>query len=420
MAIHRWFVRGPMVYVLLFVTVPLVWVVSTGTRNQQLTGDEGIVDPHTVVFSRNLSQLVATHGTQHPLMSEPRGLNPDQSKHHIPGGKPFKGIILNAKYRAGSTFSSEFFNQNKDMFFLYEPLYILNTVKRLFDSADTLRNTLNCNISQLMKTTTSLDQKKWIQYQLICILRQMPDCVKGYTNSIPEAERLCREAKYRVTKTIRVDQLETLETLIREGYKVVHVLRDPRGTMNSRKHIQENKGLRDDKMRDIMYSEAREYCSDAVMDLAYASEKFKNGDKHFIDSYLFMRYEDLAMKPLESLERIYNFLGIAPDKHVREWAETQERLVHQNKTEETQKAAMSEKVPYNPYQTTRSNPAAVTEKWRFKNGLDFGSVAVIQLACSSFLEIAGYLPLPDRTSMADTQTYPSLTNFNREALFGSR
>ena len=319
---------------------------------------------------------------------------------------PFKGAIINSKYRTGSTYTSEFFNQHADMYFLYEPLGLVTLYEQLFDPIKVIKMAMECDIPGLQKITPE-EHWDWISFQLICALNQSPGCpFPKYPFAV--GEETCRKAKYKATKLIRVEQIEILEPMMYEGYKLVYILRDPRGMMNSRKDLHEN--LRSGEQGFVdMYMEARQYCANALMDFLYIANKVQAGDTVFQDQLLIIRYEDLAQYPMEGVKQIYDFLGIPADENVRKWAYDQEMRIAGNVT-------LKKKEWQDPFNTDRDNPAKVAERWRGKSGLYWQKVRLIQLACREFMSVTGYLDVPSEEAMTMVHKYPSNKPFDRKLI----
>ncbi|KAK8391954.1 hypothetical protein O3P69_017516 [Scylla paramamosain] len=115
--------------------------------------------------------------------------------------------------------------------------------------------------------------------------RRKPEGVKDF----------CKDASFRLVKTIRARKSHVLPwLLLREDIKVVHLVRDPRGILNSVSH---GGNIWTDRNRDAVYQ-----CTSLSEDL----DLEQLGPQR----YLRMRYEDLVDKPLEETTRVFSFMGV--------------------------------------------------------------------------------------------------------------
>nr|KAG5696987.1 hypothetical protein BaRGS_008449 [Batillaria attramentaria] len=90
--------------------------------------------------------------------------------------------------------------------------------------------------------------------------------------------------------------------------RVIHLLRDPRGTLRSQRRFGSFK-FEDEG------SNARWFCQRVLEDLS-VSKQLKSA---YPGRVLTVRYEDLAMKPLVFAERLLGFAGLKMDKQLEEY-----------------------------------------------------------------------------------------------------
>ena len=116
-------------------------------------------------------------------------------------------------------------------------------------------------------------------------------------HSVP---RMCKQSKIIATKTIRL-YLKDLESMLQshEDWKVVHLIRDPRGIVVSQRN--QFKVL---KEADIVQT-AVNVCTKMLSDLdSYSKLKVL-----YPDRLVQIRYEDIAAKPVEQTRELYQKLG---------------------------------------------------------------------------------------------------------------
>lgn len=155
-------------------------------------------------------------------------------------------VLLNAKYRTGSTFASEFLHKNRDFMYFFEPLSFKHTINdsEEFHSKSEihdlniamLENMFNCNIHTDIVIN---HMAEWSKRAMFC---QIPDTQDYHELCSPvhkvdfleTAQSLCHSTQHRAAKVIRLHSLSDVSELIHKGMKVVQLLRDPRGVASSR------------------------------------------------------------------------------------------------------------------------------------------------------------------------------------------
>ena len=286
-------------------------------------------------------------------ISEPSGMNK---------------MIIYGKYRTGSTFTSEFFFQHEDISYIFEPLRVRRGEGPVTDGQRILWDMFNCHFR-----THSVQRimKSWLDRNVFCqITNQFPGCIHGQTYPIDKAEKHCKQTHTHVIKVIRIASLSQLQSFLKQGVKVLHLIRDPRGVMNSRFRIQKQQYAN-------FTHHAAKYCDTAVTDMKYIREQERSNPTLIRQMYQVVRYEDLAADPIKGMRSLYKFMDVSPDENVRKWAKSQATPA---KTTGGQKE--------NVYQTWRRNPKATSTKWR--DSIKYSSVLQIQKVCEEFFSNFGY------------------------------
>eukprot|EP00116_Pleurobrachia_bachei_P003541 sb/3463803/ len=134
--------------------------------------------------------------------------------------------------------------------------------------------------------------------------------------TIEEVISDCRSSAMRVAKTIRmydITELEHLQDLECMDFKVVHLIRDPRAVMVSRmltfhELYDGNKKLGPRVEGDMSHfsdgylrNASRTLCQNHLHNLAHSSDAWLEG------KYKRVRYEDLALDPVQSAQDIFEF-----------------------------------------------------------------------------------------------------------------
>ncbi|XP_066939794.1 carbohydrate sulfotransferase 1-like [Macrobrachium rosenbergii] len=270
--------------------------------------------------------------------------------HESIDGTPVKKVILLTYQRAGSSFTGELLTAGGEAMYVFEPLYVWR--RKLGPGAD-----------------PSLERKSAL------VLGDLLDCRpeviaewqrKGfsYFRRKLEVENFCEAAKLRLLKTIRARAHFILPWIKeRPDIKIVHLVRDPRGIVNS---VQRGGRLWSDNNRN-----AQLQCKSVERDLEL---------EHLgPDRYLRVRYEDLVDKPVEESKRIFALLGMTFSKGVMEYLESH-----------TGTGENQERRP--GYFNTFRKSDFRHDLWKQK--LDNREIEFIENICSSIMKAIGYTALP--------------------------
>eukprot|EP00116_Pleurobrachia_bachei_P006365 sb/3466627/ len=158
----------------------------------------------------------------------------------------------------------------------------------------------------------------------------------GNTKCEPSKQILtdrCYKLDTTVAKGIRIREISKLGSISNVknlNVKVIHLLRDPRGTFNSRCHGFPNFYLHDYKeikvqpiTNDKAKLVAQDYCDREVVNLRFTDDHMPgwlNGN------YLRLTHSQISLDPLGNAEKVYKFLGLELPQSVRQWAIEQQNL----------------------------------------------------------------------------------------------
>lgn len=324
-------------------------------------------------------------------------------------------ILVLATTRSGSSFVGQLLNQHSDVFYLFEPLYHVQTalIPRLSHSRnaadrrvmlgasrDLLRSLYGCDLHFLESyikppptnhTTDKLFRRgasKALCSQPVCDAFspgdtnvEEGDCVKKCaTLNMTLAAESCRERRHTAIKIVRVPEIGDLRALVEDprlNLKVIQLVRDPRGILSSRIET-----FRDTyRLWRIWRATGRKPYNLDLTQLTMVCDDFlssvSTGLSHpywLRGKYMLVRYEDLARNPLEKTKEIYDYLGLPMDKNVVDWIQTNTR-------------GSNELSAKHKYGTVRDS-AANAESWRLKLSLEM--VDYTQTVCQKVLTILGY------------------------------
>ncbi|CAB3984268.1 carbohydrate sulfotransferase 1 [Paramuricea clavata] len=305
-------------------------------------------------------------------------------------------VIIVAYHRSGSSFLGEMFNRNTDAFYLFEPIHTIDSfldARRRFPILyDTLiRNLLDtifrCDFAKhplFVNTLTSSafrPKSQALTSDGLCDPRadsnKMHLCRRINATLLT---KLCSSRAHTVVKTIRMahwGNLDFLTDSLRTSFKVIHLVRDPRGIITSRVSWLLERIARDknstSREKIAVRSAIAKYvgiisvnlCQQMANDINDWTKRAKIGRP-----YAMVRYEDISRQPLTVYKQISEFAGVAQSKAVIGWLE--------NNTKSSD---------LNYYSTTR-NSSAVPHMWRRRLTMEL--VSEIQRNCAQVMRILGY------------------------------
>ncbi|XP_012677811.2 carbohydrate sulfotransferase 1 [Clupea harengus] len=324
-------------------------------------------------------------------------------------------ILILATTRSGSSFVGQLFNQHSDVFYLFEPLYHVQTtlIPRLAHSRnaadrrvmlgasrDLLRSLYNCDLyfleSYIKPVPSNHTTDKLFRRGASRALCSPPACdafSPGETNieegdcvrkcaslNLTLAADGCRENRHVAIKTVRVPEVGDLRALVEDprlNLKVIQLVRDPRGILSSRIET-----FRDTyRLWRIWRATGRKPYNLDLTQLTTVCDDFLSSVSTGMSRplwlkgrYMLVRYEDLALNPLQKTKEIYDFLGLSMDKNVVDWIQNNTR-------------GSNELLAKHKYGTVRDS-AANAESWRLK--LSYDIVDYTQTVCQHILQELGY------------------------------
>ncbi|KAH8418778.1 hypothetical protein KR222_002558, partial [Zaprionus bogoriensis] len=294
------------------------------------------------------------------------------------GGTPVRSIVVTS-WRSGSTFLGDILNAIPGNYYHYEPLLDFG-IKQIRDPDDqqlavqNLKNLLNCDYGDMTdyleygKTHTYLfehNQRLWE------VCREYPRFCWRPAFLSP----FCRLFPIQSMKTVRL-RLAQAEQLLQDqslsNVRIVLLVRDPRGTMQSRRHRVWCGGNEDCEDPSLV-------CQDLVDDYRTAEQLLKLYPGRFRT----LRYEDLSLNPYDVTQDILQFYGLPFDPFVEEFLDTH--------TKENIGGVSS------TYRDSRSAP------FHWKQDLKPDEIKQIQDVCVEAMELWGYRRIADFTNFTMTQ-----------------
>ncbi|XP_075901414.1 carbohydrate sulfotransferase 7 [Nelusetta ayraudi] len=288
-------------------------------------------------------------GSADPSLAAAAAANRSQSRTHI---------YLHATWRTGSSFLGELFNQHPNVFYLYEPMWHIWQALYPGDAGslqgavrDMMSALYRCDFSVLRlyagtQNITTAFIFGWKMNKVVCSeplcaahkryeigLVKEDQCAKCPRRDIRELERECKKYPVMVIKGVRVLDLSTLVPLMRDpaiNLQIVQLFRDPRAVHNSRlkskqalvkESIQVLRSKKQaDKYKRLLVpgskvNRAESYVSSAMEIICdnWLSDMLlvMNAPPWLRRSYHRVRYEDLVLRPLEELQRLFRFSNLS-------------------------------------------------------------------------------------------------------------
>ncbi|KAK0167544.1 hypothetical protein PV327_004929 [Microctonus hyperodae] len=299
------------------------------------------------------------------------------------GGRPMRSIIISS-WRSGSTFVGDVVNAHPANFYHYEPLLDFGIVQvRGAPLAQVAINNIyalfNCEYHKLNNYLNFGKTHPWVFNHNTHLWRQCTSHKKICWN--PDfVTKFCRIFPFQSMKLVRL-RLKIAEALLEDkslGIRMVLLVRDPRGLMQSRKH-------RDWCPSSPDCSDPARVCADMISDYESAVRLKKKFPRHF----KVIRYEDLSLDPFAHAKNLYEFYGLDFHENVKSFLDTHT------------------KSDLGGVSSTFRNSKAAPFHWR--TDLDHEEVEEIQSVCSTAMRLWGYSLALNETHQKD---FNPITNYS--------
>ncbi|XP_065354069.1 carbohydrate sulfotransferase 5-like [Cloeon dipterum] len=257
---------------------------------------ESLANQRRLLADEMLGYAYGRHGDNVSSLAD---LVPEQ------GGTPRRSVVLTT-WRSGSTFVGDVLNSHPASWYHYEPLLDLDIVQvrgpPLADRAQfTLKQLLNCNYTGLDhyleygKKHVFLfthNRRLWLQCEAHPNLCWRPEFLSA----------MCKLFPVQNMKVVRL-RVSLAEKLLKDkslpNVRILLLVRDPRGTMQSRRHRDWCPGNPDCDDPALL-------CADLANDY-YAAVKLS---RKYPDRFKVMRYEDISMDPYRKVKEMLRFLQL--------------------------------------------------------------------------------------------------------------
>lgn len=298
-------------------------------------------------------------------------------------GIPFRSVIITT-WRSGSTFLGDILNAMPGNYYHYEPLLDFDIIQiRGAPHA----NRAIYNLKQLLKCNYT-DMRNYLDFgiehdYLFTHNTRLWKYCRLYPQHCWDPNFLtpfCKLFPLQSMKVVRL-RLALAEQLLNDpqlNVRIVLLIRDPRGTMQSRKHRDWCPGNAD-------CDQAHLVCKDMVSDY-YAAEILS---KKYPQDFKAVRYEDLSLDPFKMTEEILNFYGLPLDPMVEEFLDTHTR---------NDIGGVS-----STFRDSKSAP------FHWMRDLTYEEIDNIQSSCTKAMELWRYKKMEDQQSYEDKLFNPLLS-----------
>ncbi|XP_076986436.1 carbohydrate sulfotransferase 2 [Tamandua tetradactyla] len=349
------------------------------------------------------------------------------------GGGKRQLVYVFTTWRSGSSFFGELFNQNPEVFFLYEPvwhvwqkLYPGDAVSLQGAARDMLSALYRCDLSVFQlyspagsggRNLTTLGIFGAATNKVVCSSPLCPAyrkevvglvddrvCKKCPPQRLARFEEECRKYRTLVIKGVRVFDVAVLAPLLRDpalDLKVIHLVRDPRAVASSR--IRSRHGLIRESLQVVRSRDPRAHRMPFLEAAGHKLGAKKEGlggpaDYHALGAmevicssmaktlqtalrppdwlqghYLVVRYEDLVGDPVKTLRRVYDFVGLLVSPEMEQFALNM-----------TSGSGSSSK----PFVVSARNATQAASAWR--TALTFQQIRQVEEFCSQPMAVLGY------------------------------
>lgn len=295
-------------------------------------------------------------------------------------GNPLRSIILST-WRSGTTFLGELLNAVQGTFYHYEPLlrhktnvirgpplavHALYSVKKMF-KCDFIGIKQYFNYGKMHLNQFSHNSRLWkyCKYQ------------KEFCLDANFTSKFCKLFPFQSMKLVRV-RLHLIEDILRDeelNVRVVLLIRDPRGVMQSRQFQHWCKPSPD-------CWNPKRLCGDMVSDHNEIGILLKKYPKQLA----VLRFEELALFPEVTMLQVFEFLRLSPVASV--W-----KFLYRHTNIDIDSVSST-------YRVSRDVP------FRWKNVLEFDYVKEIQGVCKEAMEMWGYRLAHNVSHLRSEDFYP--------------
>lgn len=327
------------------------------------------------------------------------------------GSKMRQNILILSSEYCGSSLLGEIFNQNPQVFYLYEPLKSLdyyrdNRPTDVYDAMVThlLDGIFHCKFDELSYFTNYMSfQYSSLKSRLASrALSTPPLCPEVGTRSFysirmcsplkpKTTSAICKLHQHTVVKTIQFTDVHKLSYLMDKdstdySLKIVHLVRDPRAIVFTHFLTNLNSSMSTNTSEHLKeYS--RKLCMQMLRNIKYAI----TAPSWLQGKYTLLRYEDLGTNPHQITELVYKFVGVPVAPQIRMWLD---KLAYGTNTRSTSTGSSTSGSVEDFY---AKNLTGSVHNWRVQ--MQYKAVRVIETECYEVMNLLGYKIVDDEEEL---------------------
>lgn len=353
---------------------------------------------------QELRQKVAMYERLNKLLE----FNSWMSQH---GSKMRQNILILSSEYCGSSLLGEIFNQNSQVFYLYEPLKSLdyyrdNRPQDVYDAmvSHLLDGIFHCKFDELSYFTNFMSfQYSSLKSRLASrALSTPPLCpeqnarpfysIRMCTPLKPQTtSAICKLHQHTVVKTIQFSDVHKLSYLMDKesaeySLKVVHLVRDPRAIVFTHFLSTENTTVANESS-DLVKKYSKKLCDQMLRNIKYAI----TAPLWLQGKYTLLRYEDLGTNPHQITELVYKFVGVPVAPQVRMWLD---KLAY-GVTPRSPQTGTSTSGSFEDFYAR--NLTGSVHNWRIQ--MHYKIVRVIETECYEVMNLLGYKIVDDEEEL---------------------
>ena len=319
-------------------------------------------------------------------------------------------VLLLSQFRTGSTMLGEIFNKNPDMFYLWEPVTCMphNKTSMTADGQNFvkyIRELCNCEVSKLVASCLGNEREVLHSSGVATICRRVTG-VYGAPCPLasPSVFRTqCAKSSGNIAIKITQVDLSEIKPIVESdlNVKIIHRVRDPRGTANSRHFFMMTPDEKQNYKKSI--KKGQDYAGvKSLEELGFFDgtstipfelrieqlcewtkvnlQTSLSGAKWLRDRYMILRFEDFIRDPVNTSRNIYSFIGKSMPFSVLQWLSN---LQITTSSEEASQLLNEESLFF-----PRKKLADIVTSWRTYT--KFSDIEKIQSICGDVMSMLGY------------------------------
>lgn len=309
-------------------------------------------------------------------------------------------LLILSHMRSGSSFLGQIFNHHHDVFYVYEPFYVLRSTTLAYSSfyessaLRLLNDIFSCSFEsqeEFLNFLTNLPHRRYSSRALT-----VPYCTFNHTShSTGKKQYICKTLEPRFTSQVCLAHKHRVIKLLSHripnftvnffkplifslNVKILHLVRDPRAVIASMEtvgwvHSYVTRQPNQKSHVTTFKSRVKNFCTTMIDVIKFMLE----AEKTLSEKYKLLRYEDLVNDVTKVANEIMTFAGFQSSDDFVRWLQ---------KSTHAQGMDMR-RLDYH-YTTYRSNISRLVDSWRFK--LKAKQIFIVEKYCKHAMTLLNY------------------------------